>query len=255
VPLPVPEPYLSGLDLTKNIDEIGPGRPESSGSVYVLGQYAEGKGIWYYYFCVLLFKTPIPVILLTLMGLYYSFRQRISVYSTGFIFGIVIAYLLCYFSFFYNSQVGIRHILMIFPLLYVLLGKVAAQAIQRKSRLNILAIYSVATFYFYFPNLIAYSNEFLLPKRKAYHIMADSNIDYGQGYFFIQNYLRSHPDTRFADTLPAAGKFVIGINDYLDLQRTNKYAWLRNVEPVGQVAHCYLLLDVTPASLKKKRYE
>ncbi|TMI85613.1 MAG: glycosyltransferase family 39 protein, partial [Bacteroidetes bacterium] len=62
-PLPVPSPYLEGLDCTKTIDEMGPGHPESSAKVYLLGKSKEGKGFWNYYFVVLFFKTPIPLLL------------------------------------------------------------------------------------------------------------------------------------------------------------------------------------------------
>ena len=244
LPLPLPEPYLSGLDLTKNIDEIGPGKPESSGDVYILGHSKSGEGFWYYYFVVLFFKTPIPVIICFLLFLLGFRKRREGFFQNEFIFIAVITYFLICFSFFYNSQVGIRHIIMIFPLLYVLLGRVADQLLGKKLLASGLALYSMATFYYYFPNLIAYSNEFLFPKTNAYKIMADSNLDYGQSYFLAKDYIRKHPGIRFADTLPAAGKQLLRINLYLDLNNEHQYRWIKPFKPVGQVAHSYLLFDI-----------
>lgn len=250
LPLPLPEPYLSGLDLTKNMDEIGPGHPESSGDVYLLGQYKSGEGFWYYYFVVLFFKTPIPVIVLFVWLLLTWIKQRRQFFlQDELIFAFVIVYFLIYFNFFYASQVGIRHIIMVYPLLYLLTGKIADRVLQKKLWAAILALYSVVGFYSYFPDLIAYSNEFLLPKRKAYKVMADSNIDYGQGYFFVEKYLKKHTDVRLADTIPAPGKQVVRLNAYLDLNRQHKYAWLRKFEPVSRVGHSYLLFDIKKEEL------
>ncbi|MEI9946540.1 MAG: hypothetical protein WDN26_20250 [Chitinophagaceae bacterium] len=80
--------------------------------------------------------------------------------------------------------------------------------------------------------------------------MADSNIDFGQSNFFMQEYLRKHPDVRLADTLPAAGKQLLGINEYLDLHRGHKYIWIKEFKPVSQVAHSYLLFDIKKEQIK-----
>lgn len=251
-PLPLPEPYLSGLDLTKNIDEMGPGHPESSGDVYILGERKEGEGFWYYYFVILFFKTPVPVIICCFLFLHYLFKNRQGFFANEFVFISVIGYFLVYFSFFYNSQVGIRHILMIFPSLYVLLGKIAEQLWRKKIIVSALTIYSIITFYYYYPNLIAYSNEFIWQKKNAYKIMADSNLDYGQGHYLAQRYISKHPDTHFADTIPAAGKQLVRVSSYLDLGNEGRYNWIKNFKPIAQVAHSYLLFDIKPGDIGEK---
>jgi len=251
IPLPFPEPYISGLDLTKNIDEIGTGHPENAGSAYILGKRKDGTGFWYYYFVVLFFKTPIPVIILFLLFCYLLLRRRLVFNDTSFVFLFTISYFLIYFNFFYNSQVGIRHIIMIYPLLYVLLGQVYEVLLKRKWIIPFLSVYSVATYYYFYPNLIAYSNEFIVNKTKAYKIMGDSNLDFGQGYYMAKKYLLHHPDTHFADTLPATGKQLIRVSDYLDLENEHKYEWIKKFTPSGQVAHSYLLFDIKPADIEK----
>ena len=113
-----------------------------------------------------------------------------------------------------------------------------------------LIVYSIATFYSYFPNLISYTNELLLNKTKVYKTIASSNIDFGQGGLYIAAYLERNPQVKWAPLKPATGEFVIGINEYLDLRGTGNYAWLRNFEPTSQVDHCYLLFSVTADALK-----
>jgi hypothetical protein len=252
VPLPLPKPYVQGLDLTKNIDEMGGGRPESSPNIYLLGQQKAGDGFWYYYFVVLFFKTPIPVLIFSFL-LFASFgRNHKNFCKNEFISLFIIGYLLIYFDFFYKSQVGIRHIIMVFPLLYVLLGRLL-QWFENKILFSVLLLYSVVSFYYYFPNLIAYTNEFVLPKRNAYKFMADSNIDYRQSYFWLQRYLKEHPTVRLATHEPVAGKVIVNVNDYLDLNNEHKFRWLQHFEPVAQIQHSYLLFNVTEKDLKTIR--
>ena len=145
-----------------------------------------------------------------------------------------------------NVQIGVRHVLMVYPLLLVLAGFITTlAAFQKRAKFftSLIAIYSVATYYFYFPNLISFSNELIPIKRNAYKIMGDTNLDYGQGHIAAQKFLSKHPDVRVADTIPAKGKLILGVNDYLDLKGDGKYSWLKNFKPVGHVNHCYLLFE------------
>ncbi len=142
---------------------MGLGKPESGGDGYILGSKSV-TGFWYYYFVVLFFKTPIPVILCFLFFL-WSYRKRQTVFfEKEFVFLTVMAWFLIYFNFFYNSQVGIRAYYYDISFVICTVRKIADWLCTKKILVSFLALYSVATFYFYFPNLIAYSNEFLLPK-------------------------------------------------------------------------------------------
>jgi hypothetical protein len=130
-----------------------------------------------------------------------------------------------------------------------LLGGIVNKLVSSKF-LPFILMYSVCTFYFYFPNLIAYSNEFVLPKRNAYKIMADSNIDFRQSYFLLEKYLKSHPDVKWAPKKPQPGKFIIGINEYLNLNNGTN-TWLREFIPIRQVHHSYLLFQITEKDFKE----
>ena len=81
--------------------------------------------------------------------------------------------------------------------------------------------------------------------------MGDSNLDFGQGWYSLQNYLKTHPDVQIIGDKPQDGKFVIGVSDYLNLKNDNKYYWLYNLKPTTQINHCFLLFDVMTNELKK----
>ena len=65
----------------------------------------------------------------------------------------------------------------------------------------------------------------------------------GRAILLHKLFLNKNPDVKVADTISAKGKFILGVNDYLDLNGTGKYLWLKDFKPVGHVNHCYLLFD------------
>jgi hypothetical protein len=112
--------------------------------------------------------------------------------------------------------------------------------------------YTLVTFYSYFPNLLAYTNELLWNKTRVYKVLASANIDVGQARYSMETYLKKNPGCRIPGSLPAAGHFILGINDYLDLKQTGRYTWIQDFEPYSHVNHCYLLFDIREQDLVKK---
>jgi hypothetical protein len=238
------------------MNEKGAGNPDVSDKNYILGKSKEGEGFWYYYFIVFIFKTPFVLLLLLAASILFLIkRKEREGHPSSMLYLLGISF---YFLFVLgvqnNVQIGIRHVLMVFPLLYVLSGFFTTTSFfKNKIRIAIPAIiiYTIATYYFFFPNLISYSNELVTDKKKAYKIMADSNLDFGQGRDAVEKYFKSNPGISFPDTIPSAGKFAVGINDYLGLKQGNKYQWIGRYQPVGHINHCYLLIEVKESDLNK----
>lgn len=255
IPLPLPVPYVEGFDATYHMMELGAGHPLVSGKNYLLGESRTHQGFWNYYLVVLLFKTPIPYLLvLLLVAWLFLKRKKFLITSAAFIIVFTGLYYLLLFSFVNEVQIGIRHILLLFGLAYVMAGRVVQlnwEPAVKRIAFGLFALYSIATFYFYFPNLISYTNELIPDKKNAYRIIADTNIDYGQGAFSALDFLDKHKDVKYADTIPAEGKFIIGIDYYLDLDGSGKFLWLKNFKPVGHINHCYLLFDIRKEDLQK----
>jgi len=256
VPLPIPSPYLEGLDDSKTIDEMGPGHPESSPKVYLLGRSKEGKGFWNYYFVVLFFKIPIPLLLAFFVSLFLLIKKKKKqIVWDATVLLLPIIFFLVYFNFFYNSQAGIRHILMILPLMQVFSGLFFKKLIDKNRIMIIAAIafYSMATFYYYFPYLIPYTNEFIAEKKMAYKKIAGSNLDYSQATEVLNKYLEIHPG-QYAPSHPEAGTFIISVFDLLEVEKENGYSWLRNnYKPSKHLAFTYLIFEVSKESLFEKK--
>jgi hypothetical protein len=246
LPLPFPAPYIDGLDQTAYMNELGAGDPNVSDANYILGQKKTGTGFWYYYFVVFIFKTPLTALLILFSSIAFLFtRKKRQGHPNTMLFLLgLIFYFLLVLGFQNNVQIGIRHVLMVYPALYVLCGFfVTTSFFQKRIKLlpRLIVIYSVATYYYFFPNLISYSNELIPVKKNAYKVMADSNLDFGQGVYALEKYLESHRDVYVADTAARAGKFAVRVNDYLNLKNDHKYSWMSTLKPSGQINHCFLL--------------
>jgi len=257
IPLAIPVPFISGLDMTLYMNELGAGDPDVSNKNYLWGEERSGTGFWNYYLVTGFFKTPLSVLLMALGLPFALFRRKEkvdSMYTLLFLGGGII-YFLINFSLFNNVQIGIRHILLVFPLLYVMLGYWATVPWKKGTRNSLVAlllIYSLVTYYRFYPNLISYHNE-LVADRKVYRIMGDSNIDYGQSLFRYNRYRQLHPEIKVPGTMPGTGRFIVSPDAFTGVDEKNAVPWLSaNFEPDGIFDHCYLLFTVTEEDLREK---
>jgi hypothetical protein len=219
-----------------------------------MGNYFTGNKLWYYYSVIILFKTPLTVLLLLIAVLIVYFRNpfsKVNFFNSGFPLALAFFFLI-FISFNNTSQHGLRHLLMIFPLFYICMGQIINWRIVKPRITLLLMIYSIATFYFYFPNLLSYTNELIWNKTKAYKVLASTNIDHGQGGIAMKKYLAKHPNIKWPAALPEAGEFIVGINNYLDLKEKKEHEWIRDFEPFDHVNHCYLLFRIMEKDLIEK---
>jgi len=249
ISLPVPQPYVQGLDWTTYMNELGAGDPNVSDANYLLGEQRTGTGFWYYYLVVFIFKTPLMALLILIGAIVFLFvRKKKEGHPSTMLFLLgLIFYFLLQLGIQNNVQIGIRHALMVYPLLYVLCGFIVNTAVfQKRGKLlgSAILVYSLATYYYFFPNLISYSNELIPVKKNAYKVMADSNLDFGQAKYTVEKYFKEHPDVQIITPEYKQDTFVIGVNDYLDLKGDHKYSWLAKYKPDEQIDHAYLLFRI-----------
>lgn len=258
VPLPLPVPYLQGLDYTKNMDEWGGGANLITPYSYLFGERRMKTGFKYYYLVVSFYKIPIAILVFILVSIILMIKRkpRFLFYDKELYPVFTIIFFLAYFNLFYNSQVGIRHILLILPLLFVICGIIVQRLCDRNSgRIFVLAncLYGILSFYYYFPHLISYTNEFITDKKMAYKIMADSNLDYGHGNNYLNKFLMDHPSTSYAPKTPKAGRFIISVNDLVDVSGKRNYHWLRDhFKPTDHFIFAYLIFTISDIDLKNK---
>jgi hypothetical protein len=127
----------------------------------------------------------------------YAQQNLIELASVGFIA------LYSYFSITGNLNLGIRHLLPIFPFVFILIAKNLVKLWRRaggKLKWDIAVItiglsgWYAASSLAIFPSYIAYFNELPGGAGNAYKYLSDSSVDWGQDLRRLQAYVEAHPE-------------------------------------------------------------
>jgi len=255
IPIPVPYPYLQGLDLVRFREHTGYG----FGRIYLFGELREHGGFPGYYFYATLLKMPIAIqimILVALVTYIRKFKPNSFLQNEQFLL-LPSLFVTIYFNFFYGAQIGIRFFIIIFPLLYILCGNLLQNweqiSLRNKAIGGVLSIYLVFSVLSYHPHYIPYFNEIVLDRRFAYKFLADSNLDWEQAEFYLEDYLAANPNARVEPLHPRDGTTIVSVNELVGVVgERDKFAWLRdNFEPVDTIAYTYLVYKISTTEFKK----
>jgi Dolichyl-phosphate-mannose-protein mannosyltransferase len=255
LPLPLPVPYVQGLDLIKFEERMG----QAWGNIYMAGQvrvnHHDGtlRGFPGYYFYAVFFKVPIAkqiIFLVALLG-YFSRRDQQAARALRreevFLLIPILIYWV-YFNFFFNAQIGIRHVLPVFSLATIFCGRflAAPESKFRRYTAVILVVWTAASALSYYPHFISYFNEFVPDRKLAYRHLADSNLDWRGNEWYLTEYVRRHPGVIVDPRKPQAGRIVVPVNALVGVNRNpEEYRWLRErFIPVDHIAYSYLVYDV-----------
>lgn len=250
LPLPLPSPYLQGLDLVKYTDG------HLVNNAVLLGEVKSSpQKFSNYYLITFIYKVPIAAQILICWSLLLIMRNwRSGRFLDNELFLLVpIGFLAVYCNFFLTTQIGIRFILPILPLLCILCGRIMSDGTrQRLLLVAILCGYQAISVFSWFPHYIPYFNELITDRKMAYQIRADSNIDFGQNEWYLAEFKKEHPEALFQPKYPVAGKLVVGVNFLDRVFPATNYGWLRdNFSPVGHIGYSHLIFDLSSDDLKK----
>ncbi|HEX8462313.1 MAG TPA: hypothetical protein VF623_12820, partial [Segetibacter sp.] len=226
---------------------------------YLLGELKLQGTFWYYYLVVLFYKLPIGTMLCSLACVpLFLFKFRLKAFADSYLFLLLpVIFFWVILSFFNQFQTGIRHILLVFPLLFIGLGRLFIFLKEKGKFAKILGgvavaytLISVAVFY---PYIIPYTNEFITNKKTVYKKILDTSIDYSQVHLDMKQFLSSHPGYKNISTVPATGKYAITMNQLFDKEKwkTSPYNWYQKIEPSGLERYVVLLYDIKETDLVK----
>jgi len=254
LPVPVPYPFLQGLDMLKYHDDSG----LTYGKIYLLGEMRDPfdpnfHNFKSYYAVAMLFKEPIAVQILLVLGLAWIWKNRSY---REFITGEAVllsaaALLFVWFSLFRKSQLGIRNILPVVAVEIITAGAAFA-AFSKKPRrtqiaLGLLVLWACVSTISYYPNLIPYMNEWVIDRKQSYKILVDSNLDYGQEGDLVHHFLTRNPDVVLDPEKPVAGRVLVSVNRLVgEWHGYEPMYWLLRYQPAARVGYGHLLF-VVPA--------
>jgi hypothetical protein len=184
--LPVPEAFqliVGGIEALSVHNQHG--HPS-----YLLG-HVRNTGWWYFYIVALAVKTPPPLLLFGVPGLCVLVRDGIVKRSAAALAPPVLLLVLLAFSSGYSRiNIGVRHVLVLYPLLAVGAAVTllrawewcrgalpAARARAGAALLAALLGWQLAALAYSWPDYLAYFN-FLAPEPRT--VLIDSDLDWGQ---------------------------------------------------------------------------
>ncbi len=198
IPLPVPKPWIEGVDWVKNDDDAGQGRVYSQGQKSHFGRAD-------HYLRTLPRKWALPVMVLGLAGLFVAVRRR-ERWSASMTTFVPPAFFLLWFSLAFNSQVGNRYVLPALPF-------VALWAVRLPIRwLAVGVVWTLMSTLSWWPWGLSYFNETVLDRSQAWRIVADSDLDWGQTDFVAQQWLSENPDGHWNPDVPMPGPVLLSAN-------------------------------------------
>jgi len=249
---------------------------------YLLGHFSE-KGWPWYFVLVLLLKTPLVLLVMAWGSLWLvrgvSERRFLSVWILS------PAWMILAITSLSRIQVGVRHLLPIYPLLCMAAGAATAALWQKHAIGRSCAIAAILGSLFVsvaaYPYYIAYFGELAGGSSNGYKILADSNCDWGQELKALSVYLKKttpgpiylsyfgnidpadygiayealHPAVdapMTRDRMVEAGQpgtVLLAVSatnrQGLYYKRHDTFQWLDSLRPVSVLGHTLFVYDIT----------
>jgi hypothetical protein len=266
----LPEPFLFGLVRFLKHSE--------SRRAFLLGKLSD-TGFVLYFPVSLLVKTPLPLLLLLVLALVGLLRPGPHRHALRFVWLPVVVY----FSLAVGKgmNIGHRHLLPLYPFLFVAAAAAGARLFAWRRPLGRLALGVLCTWYVFgtlrvHPHELSYFNETVGGPANGWRVLVDSNLDWGQDINRLAPWMRAHGIARYklsyfgtappsyygvdaemlpSYTIPYTTHFTRQVSPgdvlavsatnlqgiYLEPQDQRLMARLRQETPIGRVAYSILI--------------
>jgi len=240
-------------------------------------------GWWWYFFYSTLIKTPLPLLIglgVTLIACTWQGRhfwwKTFPLLLVPLLYGAV--------AIRSGMNIGHRHLLPIWPFLYIWLGQMAIVVLPRfhvigRGLAAALMIWYVAETITISPFYLAYFNQLVGGPQNGHFHLADSNVDWGQSFIALRKYMEREAidQVRLSyytyvdpavygvryDPLPPALGVTEGVISRFAPQpavyaisatplhgvmtaQTDLYDWFRHHKPDAQIGYGLLIYDIEP---------
>ncbi len=263
-PLPAPEFWRGLADL---IDKQKVGH-----EAFLFGEIST-TGWWYFFPVTLAVKTPIPFMLLTAVGTVTAARAAIGEARTWRSLAPVAAALAVVLVTLPASlNIGLRHVLLAYPLAAVVAGHGAAHLwrsirgrLAKRAAVGVLLIWQLAATWRAHPDYLPWFNE--LAGREPDRILVNADLDWGQDLLRLADAVRARgidslalayygsadPSQHLANVRPMApferpsGWFAVSVAVIkgLHVPDWTGFEWLESVEPVAEIGKSIRLYNLT----------
>ncbi|MFH1789149.1 MAG: glycosyltransferase family 39 protein, partial [Candidatus Altiarchaeota archaeon] len=279
LPLIVPQYYSKALDLVFSIGS------EATHPNFLMGQHKSGVW-WYLPLVAFMVKTPMPFILFFGLSLLFFFLGLRRNFRVDELFLLVPLFtVVFFFSFVSNKALALRYILSAFPFIIIFSSSIVNHALERRFLGKIVALLSV----WYVlsaagiaPHYIAYFNELVGGPMNGHKYLADSNLDWGQDNWLLDDYVAERNLSGYKASLffrsgpyykspygvvagipcePENGTFIASASALAGVfasgtpHEFNCLAWLRQYEPSDNIGYSIFVYNITPSSIPKSGFD
>ncbi|HEY9426180.1 MAG TPA: PQQ-binding-like beta-propeller repeat protein [Gemmatimonadaceae bacterium] len=267
IPVPAPE-LIAGISQLATHNNSG--HPS-----YLFGEISR-HGWWYYWPVVLALKTPAAFLVLGAIGAAFAAlgsARRLGWRSLAPLLGAVAVVLVAMTG---GIDIGVRHVLPIYPLLAIPAAGAAMALWQRRphrwpvrAALALLVLWQLVDAAKAYPDFLADFN--FMAGRNPAHALIDSNLDWGQDLVELSDTLAARNVTslslfyfgttpvgavHLADTVriggagPATG-WVAASRTYIRGAYAPCFTWLQELTPVARIGNSMLLYHILPDTVPR----
>ncbi|MGC8977367.1 MAG: glycosyltransferase family 39 protein [Candidatus Ratteibacteria bacterium] len=250
---------------------------------YLNGKFSQ-KGWPYYFIFAFFYKTPIPLIILTLSST--LLKPKIEKKEKFIVISSIIYFV---FSSISKKQIGIRYILPVYSCLYIFTGRLFTHILKLKFKKFLFIFILFLLFWYAFesfkihPHYLAYFNQIGGGPDNGWKHLIDSNIDWGQDLKELKKYLEKEknpelmlnyfgpifPETygliyepflypyfivnvpeknyHFNSSFPEKEYLAISVNHLCGLpyEDTEIFNWLKKIKPKEKIGYSIFVYDIT----------
>lgn len=250
LPLPFPADYAAGLQLVRAHEARGHWS-------YLLGEHRM-TGWPHYHLALLAIKVPVAAWLAALVGLAAWLRRRRFDATDLLLLGPVALVLLAGAT--SSLQLGLRHVLVVVPLLQLWLVRCWAPLLlgswRRREVLAAatgLGAWALGATLALHPFHLAFFNGLVGGPDAAWEVARDSDLDWGQEDFLIADYVaRSAVPVAVRPPGPVPGRVAISANDRAAVpDAATTYDWLEGRDVVDRVGWTWFVYEAAPIPARR----
>lgn len=175
--------FIQGVGIISDHNDVGHW-------AYLNGQVGY-RGWWYYFPYVLWYKMTLAELVLSAVTVFVWFKRRVGLFDEFLL--IFPALLFLAISMMSSIDIGIRHVLVILPFLYIFTSRlVKVPNFFFQKILIMLVIFEVIIALTAFPNYLAYFNQIAGGSKNGLKHLSDSNLDWHQNMIRFAKYARQN---------------------------------------------------------------
>jgi 4-amino-4-deoxy-L-arabinose transferase-like glycosyltransferase/tetratricopeptide (TPR) repeat protein len=217
---------------------------------YLAGRRSMG-GWWYYFLAALSLKTPIPFLAVFVASLLTGAALRDRWRDAAFLLVPMIFYVAA--MSWTGIDIGVRHVLLFYPLAAVLASSVLARGLPRNRialvAIGAMALWEAAESVAINPDYLAYFNEIAGGPGGGSRYLIDSNVDWGQDDGLLARFVSESPDTVLVNPggfAPCVGTIAVNVNSLRGIFRgdDSAYRWLGPFTTRRKLGYTWYVYDL-----------